>query len=132
MKALIATTGLALGINVWMTVRLFMRGWAYGAGYLGHAGLAVMILGMVMSTALADRPVVCVVFMCNHCPYVKHVLLRFVELAREFQSKWSGASGFPGRRRRRRFRRAGRSRETPHESRPFRQSLLWASRPATP
>ncbi len=50
--ALIATTGLALGINVWMTVRLFRRGWAYGAGYLGHAGLAVMILGMVMSTSL--------------------------------------------------------------------------------
>ncbi len=50
--ALIATTGLALGINVWMTVRLFRRGWVYGAGYLGHAGLAVMILGMVMSTAL--------------------------------------------------------------------------------
>jgi len=50
--ALIATTGLALGINVWTTARLFRRGWAYGAGYLGHAGLAVMILGMVMSTAL--------------------------------------------------------------------------------
>jgi cytochrome c-type biogenesis protein CcmF len=50
--ALIATTGLALGINLWMTVRLFRRGWSYGAGYLGHAGLAVMILGMVISTAL--------------------------------------------------------------------------------
>jgi cytochrome c-type biogenesis protein CcmF len=49
---LLATTGLALGINLWMTVRLFRRGWSYGAGYLGHAGLAVMILGMVMSTAL--------------------------------------------------------------------------------
>jgi cytochrome c-type biogenesis protein CcmF len=50
--ALIATTGFALGINAWMTVKLFRRGWNYGAGYLGHAGLAVMILGMVMSTAL--------------------------------------------------------------------------------
>jgi cytochrome c-type biogenesis protein CcmF len=50
--ALIATTGFALGINTWMTVKLFCRGWSYGAGYLGHAGLAVMILGMVMSTAL--------------------------------------------------------------------------------
>ncbi len=49
---LISTAGLALGINLWMTVRLFRRGWSYGAGYLGHAGLAVMILGMVMSTAL--------------------------------------------------------------------------------
>ncbi len=50
--ALISTAGLALGINLWMTVRLFRRGWSYGAGYLGHAGLAVMVLGMVMSTAL--------------------------------------------------------------------------------
>ena len=50
--ALIATTGFALGINLWMTVRLFRRGWSHGAGYLGHAGLAVMVLGMVMSTAL--------------------------------------------------------------------------------
>jgi cytochrome c-type biogenesis protein CcmF len=50
--ALLATAGLALGINLWMMVRLFRRGWTYGAGYLGHAGLAVMVLGMVMSTAL--------------------------------------------------------------------------------
>ncbi len=50
--ALLATTGFALGINAWMTVKLFRRGWSYGAGYLGHAGLAIMILGMVMSTAL--------------------------------------------------------------------------------
>jgi peroxiredoxin len=28
-----------------------------------------------------------VVFMCNHCPYVKHVRQRFVELAKEFQSR---------------------------------------------
>jgi cytochrome c-type biogenesis protein CcmF len=50
--ALIAIAGLALAINLQMTVRLFRRGWFYGAGYLGHAGLAVMVLGMVMSTAL--------------------------------------------------------------------------------
>jgi peroxiredoxin len=28
-----------------------------------------------------------VVFMCNHCPYVKHVRPRFVELARDLQSR---------------------------------------------
>lgn len=28
-----------------------------------------------------------VVFMCNHCPYVKHILPRFVELAREYAAK---------------------------------------------
>ncbi len=50
--ALIAVAGFALFINLWTTVRLFRRGWSYGAGYLGHAGLAVMVLGMVLSTAL--------------------------------------------------------------------------------
>jgi len=28
-----------------------------------------------------------VVFMCNHCPYVKHIRESFVELAREYQAK---------------------------------------------
>jgi len=50
--ALIVTTGLALGVNLWTTVRLFRQGWRYGAASLGHAGLAIMILGMVLSTAL--------------------------------------------------------------------------------
>lgn len=31
-----------------------------------------------------------VVFMCNHCPFVKHVLKRFVEVARDFQQKGIG------------------------------------------
>jgi peroxiredoxin len=35
----------------------------------------------------ADSKALLVVFMCNHCPYVKHVRQRFVELAREFQSR---------------------------------------------
>ena len=35
----------------------------------------------------ADSKALLVVFMCNHCPYVKHVRPRFVELAREFQSR---------------------------------------------
>ena len=50
--ALLGTTGIALGVNaVWM-VRLFRRGWAYGAGHLGHVGIAVMVLGMVLAATL--------------------------------------------------------------------------------
>jgi cytochrome c-type biogenesis protein CcmF len=46
---LLATTGIALGVNVVWMVRLFKRGWLYGSGYLGHVGIAVMVLGMVIS-----------------------------------------------------------------------------------
>jgi cytochrome c-type biogenesis protein CcmF len=50
--ALLATAGVALGVNaVWM-LRLFARGWAYGAGYLGHVGIAVMVFGMVLAATL--------------------------------------------------------------------------------
>ncbi len=49
--ALVATSALALAMNAVMTVRLFRRGWAYGAGYLAHAGIAVMMLGMVLSAS---------------------------------------------------------------------------------
>ena len=50
--ALLTTTGIALGVNaVWMT-RLFRRGWVYGAGYLGHVGIAVMVLGMLVAGTL--------------------------------------------------------------------------------
>jgi cytochrome c-type biogenesis protein CcmF len=50
--ALLGTTAIALGVNaVWM-VRLFRRGWAYGAGHLGHVGIAVMVLGMVLAGTL--------------------------------------------------------------------------------
>jgi cytochrome c-type biogenesis protein CcmF len=49
--ALVAMSGLALAMNAVMTVRLFRRGWAYGAGYLAHAGIAVMVLGMVLSAS---------------------------------------------------------------------------------
>jgi cytochrome c-type biogenesis protein CcmF len=50
--ALLALSGGALGINAWTTARLFRRGWSYGAGYLGHAGIAIMVLGMILSTTL--------------------------------------------------------------------------------
>jgi peroxiredoxin len=34
-----------------------------------------------------DAPALLVVFMCNHCPYVKHIRSRFAELAKEYQAK---------------------------------------------
>jgi len=50
--ALLAVTGIMLGVNaLWMT-RLFRRGWMYGAGHLGHVGVAVMVLGMVLAATL--------------------------------------------------------------------------------
>src|SRR4030042_2263120 len=34
-----------------------------------------------------QAPSLLVVFMCNHCPFVKHILNDFVELAKEYQQK---------------------------------------------
>jgi peroxiredoxin len=34
-----------------------------------------------------DAPVLLVVFMCNHCPFVRHILDHLLELAREYQAK---------------------------------------------
>ncbi len=34
-----------------------------------------------------DAPALLVVFMCNHCPYVKHILEEFVRFAREYRDK---------------------------------------------
>jgi peroxiredoxin len=35
----------------------------------------------------AGAPALLVVFMCNHCPYVKHVQKSFTEFAKEFQAR---------------------------------------------
>ena len=35
----------------------------------------------------ADRPALLVAFLCNHCPFVKHIQDGFAALAREFQAK---------------------------------------------
>jgi peroxiredoxin len=35
----------------------------------------------------ADAPALLVVFMCNHCPFVKHVRTQLAKLAREYQAK---------------------------------------------
>jgi len=34
-----------------------------------------------------EAPVLLVIFMCNHCPFVKHVLSVLVELIKEYQTK---------------------------------------------
>ncbi|HEX5410733.1 MAG TPA: thioredoxin family protein [Terriglobia bacterium] len=40
-----------------------------------------------------DAPALLVVFLCNHCPFVKHVLPQFVELARQYQRRDVGIVG---------------------------------------
>src|SRR5262249_52875269 len=49
---LIAVAGFALGVNAAVALRHFRRGWIYGAGYVGHVGLAVMVLGIALSSSL--------------------------------------------------------------------------------
>jgi len=39
------------------------------------------------SAEVAGAPALLVVFMCNHCPYVKHVQAKFTELAKDYQAK---------------------------------------------
>jgi cytochrome c-type biogenesis protein CcmF len=49
---LLFASALGLGINAWMAVRLFRRGWMFGAGYLGHVGVALMAVGIASSASL--------------------------------------------------------------------------------
>jgi peroxiredoxin len=42
---------------------------------------------MISSADFAGAPALLVVFMCNHCPYVKHVQSKFTELAKEYQAR---------------------------------------------
>jgi peroxiredoxin len=44
--------------------------------------------GKLFSSAeFAGAPAMLVVFMCNHCPYVKHVQATFTNLAKDYQAK---------------------------------------------
>jgi peroxiredoxin len=46
------------------------------------------IEGNIVSLAdFEESPALLVIFMCNHCPFVKHVLSDLVRLAREYQAK---------------------------------------------
>lgn len=42
---------------------------------------------VVKLTDFADAPVLVVVFLCRHCPYVKHIEHQLAEVAREYQAK---------------------------------------------
>jgi len=50
--SLAAVTGAALGANLWATAAKARLGWQQAAGNLGHVGVALMALGMVVSAAL--------------------------------------------------------------------------------
>jgi peroxiredoxin len=41
----------------------------------------------VSSDDFGNASALLVVFLCNHCPYVKHVQSRFAEMAKEYQAK---------------------------------------------
>ncbi len=44
--------------------------------------------GNIVSLAdFKEAPALLAIFMCNHCPFVKHILNDLVELAKEYQSK---------------------------------------------
>lgn len=42
---------------------------------------------VVRLTDFADKPALLVAFICNHCPYVKHIRAAFAALAKEYQAK---------------------------------------------
>src|SRR5687767_14480287 len=40
-----------------------------------------------------DKPALVVIFMCNHCPYVKHIRAGLVQLANDYQPRGVGIVG---------------------------------------
>jgi thiol-disulfide isomerase/thioredoxin len=42
---------------------------------------------MVSSDDFQEAPALLVVFMCNHCPFVKHIRSQFADLARKYQAR---------------------------------------------
>ncbi|UCF42991.1 MAG: thioredoxin family protein [Planctomycetota bacterium] len=47
----------------------------------------------VSVTDFKEAPALLVIFMCNHCPFVKHILSGLVELIKEYQAKGVAAVG---------------------------------------
>lgn len=41
----------------------------------------------VTLASLRDKPLLVVAFICNHCPFVKHIRQKLAEVAREYQEK---------------------------------------------
>jgi peroxiredoxin len=48
---------------------------------------------MVSLADFKSAPALLVVFMCNHCPYVKHIAEGLAQLARDFQAKGAAVVG---------------------------------------
>jgi len=48
---------------------------------------------MVKLADFAGKPALLVIFMCNHCPYVKHVAEGLAQLASEYQARGVGVVG---------------------------------------
>ena len=42
---------------------------------------------MVSSDDFKNAPALLVAFICNHCPFVKHIRSKFAELAKEYQAR---------------------------------------------
>src|SRR5437764_7505647 len=42
---------------------------------------------LVSSDSFSDAPALLVVFMCNHCPFVRHIRSRLAELAKDYQQR---------------------------------------------
>ncbi len=50
--------------------------------------------GKIISSAdFKDAPALLIIFMCNHCPYVKHIQSQFSRLAKEYQARGVGIVG---------------------------------------
>src|SRR5260370_10262623 len=48
---------------------------------------------VVSSDDFIGAPALLVVFLCNHCPYVKHVQSSFAAMAKEYQARGAGIVG---------------------------------------
>jgi peroxiredoxin len=52
------------------------------------------VTGKTVSLAdFADAPALLVIFMCNHCPFVKHVAAGLADLARDYQGRGAAVVG---------------------------------------
>jgi len=47
----------------------------------------------VALSGLKDKPALLVIFMCNHCPYVKHIRAGLAQLANDYQPRGVGIVG---------------------------------------
>jgi len=57
-------------------------------GTLAPSFSLINVDGTVVSLQdFAGRPALVVIFMCNHCPFVKHLALELAQFAREYQPK---------------------------------------------